>query len=322
MIDVQHLTKDYGPYRAITDVTFAVERGEVLGFLGPNGAGKTTTMRILAGYMPATSGTVTIAGYDIFKQSVEARRRIGYLPETVPLYPEMNIRGYLDFMAKIKGVPRGDRKAQVERVMESTRITARAGQLIHQLSKGFRQRVGLAQALLGSPDVLILDEPTIGLDPKQIIEVRELIKGFGGEHTVILSTHILPEVSMTCSRVIIINEGRLVAVDTPDNLTRRLRGGEAIQLEVRGPRTQVIERLKRVPRVTGVTVAGDGRADGVATYNVASELGADVREELAAAVVNEGFGLLELRQAGMSLEDIFLKLTTEDAAAAAEEVAA
>jgi ABC-2 type transport system ATP-binding protein len=323
MIDVQHLTKDYGPYRAITDVTFKVDRGEVLGFLGPNGAGKTTTMRILTGYMPATSGTVTIAGYDIFKQSVQARARIGYLPETVPLYTEMSVRGYLDFMAKIKGIPRRERKAQIERVMEGTGIVERASQLISKLSKGFRQRVGLAQALLGAPDVLILDEPTVGLDPRQIIEVRNLIKGFGGDHTVILSTHILPEVSMTCSRVIIINDGRLVAVDTPENLTRRLRGTEAIQVEVRGPRAAVLERLKRVPRVSGVTVASGRELDGVATFNVACDLGADVREQVAKAVVDGGFGLLELRQSGMSLEDIFLKLTTEETeTVAAEEAAA
>jgi ABC-2 type transport system ATP-binding protein len=322
MIDVQHLTKDYGPSRAITDVTFKVDRGEVLGFLGPNGAGKTTTMRILTGYMPATSGTVTVAGFDIFKQSIEARRRIGYLPETVPLYPEMSVRGYLDFMAKIKQVPRSERKAQIERVMGATRIEERADQLIHKLSKGFRQRLGLAQALLGNPDVLILDEPTAGLDPNQISEVRNLIKSFGGEHTVILSTHILPEVSMICSRVLIIDDGRLKADDTPENLTRQLRNSEAIQVEVRGPRKAVIERLKRVPRVTAVAPASDGRGDGVATYNVACELGADVREHLAAAVVNAGFGLLELRQAGMSLEDIFVKLTTEESSVAAEGVAA
>jgi ABC-2 type transport system ATP-binding protein len=322
MIDVQDLTKDYGPHRAITDVTFKVDKGEVLGFLGPNGAGKTTTMRILTGYMPATSGTVKIAGYDIFKQSVEARRRIGYLPETVPLYPEMSIRAYLDFMAKIKGIPRRERRGQLERVMEATRTTERADQLIHKLSKGFRQRVGLAQALLGNPDVLILDEPTVGLDPKQIIEVRDLIKSFGGEHTVILSTHILPEVEMTCSRVIVIKNGALVADDTPETLRRRLGGAEAIQLDVRGPRAAVLERLKRVPRVTAVTVVGDGRTDGVTTYNVASELGADVREELARSIVEANYGLLELRQSGMSLEDIFLELTTEETAASGAEVAA
>ena len=314
MIDVQNLTKDYGPHRAISDVTFRVDKGEVLGFLGPNGAGKTTTMRILTGYMPATSGTVTVAGFDIFKQSVEARRRIGYLPETVPLYTEMTVRSYLDFMAKIKGAPRSERKAQIERVMEATGVTERAGQLIGKLSKGFRQRVGLAQALLGSPDVLVLDEPTIGLDPRQIIEVRNLIKGFGGEHTVILSTHILPEVSMTCSRVIIINDGRVVAEDTPENLTKRLRGADNLQLEIRGPRKDVLAHLKTLPRVLDVQTSGDGR-DGRTVYTVACELGSDVREQIAAAVVGRGWGLLELRPVGMTLEEIFLKLTTTEEAA-------
>ncbi|MDP8924321.1 MAG: ABC transporter ATP-binding protein [Chloroflexota bacterium] len=321
MIDVQHVTKDYATHRAVTDVTFKVDKGEVLGFLGPNGAGKTTTMRIITGYMPPTSGTVTVAGFDVFKQSVEARRRIGYLPESVPLYPEMSVGGYLDFMAKLKGVPRKERKAQVGRVMEATRTDDRADQLIGKLSRGYRQRVGLAQALLGAPDVLVLDEPTVGLDPRQITEVRQLIKGFGAEHTVILSTHILPEVSMICSRVLIVDGGQVIAEDTPENLTRRLRGGEAIQLEVRGPRAAVAAALKSVPRVTAVQVDGAPR-DGVAVYNVACELGADPREELARAIVDGGFGLLELRQAGMSLEDVFLKLITEESGAPAEGVAA
>ncbi len=321
MIDVQHVTKDYATHRAVTDVTFKVDKGEVLGFLGPNGAGKTTTMRIITGYMPPTSGTVTVAGFDVFKQSVEARRRIGYLPESVPLYPEMSVGGYLDFMAKLKGVPRKERKAQVGRVMEATRTDDRADQLIGKLSRGYRQRVGLAQALLGAPDVLVLDEPTVGLDPRQITEVRQLIKGFGAEHTVILSTHILPEVSMICSRVLIVDGGQVIAEDTPENLTRRLRGGEAIQLEVRGPRAAVAAALKSVPRVTAVQVDGAPR-DGVAVYNVACELGVDPREELAKAIVDGGFGLLELRQAGMSLEDVFLKLITEESGAPAEGVAA
>src|SRR5687768_17198712 len=196
MIDVQDLTKDYGSRRAISGISFKVERGEVLGFLGPNGAGKTTAMRIITGFMPPTSGTVTIAGFDVFRQSLEARRRVGYLPESVPLYTEMPVGGYLSFMAKIKGIPRSERRNHIERVMAATHIEDRAGQLIGRLSKGYRQRVGLAQALLGDPDVLILDEPTVGLDPRQITEVRDLIKNLGREHAVILSTHILPEVSM------------------------------------------------------------------------------------------------------------------------------
>ncbi len=320
MIDVQHVTKDYASRRAVDDVSFKVPKGEVLGFLGPNGAGKTTTMRIITGYLPPTSGTVTIADLDVFKQSVEARRRIGYLPESVPLYPEMSVRSYLDFMAKIKGIGRGTRTSQIDRVMESTRIDDRANQLIGKLSRGYKQRVGLAQALLGSPDVLVLDEPTVGLDPRQIIEVRELIKRFGEEHTVILSTHILPEVSMICSRVLIVDGGQVVAEDTPENLTRRMRGDEAIQVEVRGARAAVTAALKHIPLVTAVQVE-DSRQDDRAVYNVACQSGADVREQVAKALVDGGFGLLELRQAGMSLEDVFLKLITEEGAGT-EEVAA
>ena len=208
MITVEDLNKYYGPRRAVSDVSFSVEKGEILGFLGPNGAGKTTTMRILTGFLPATSGTATIAGFDVFKQPIEARRHLGYLPENVPLYTEMSIGAYLDFMAKIKAIPGGVRKARVDEAMELTDVTDRRDQLIGKLSKGYRQRVGLAQAVLGKPPVLILDEPTVGLDPRQIIEVRNLIKSLGGEHTVILSTHILPEVGMTCSRVVIISDGR------------------------------------------------------------------------------------------------------------------
>jgi ABC-2 type transport system ATP-binding protein len=318
MIDVQGLTKDYGSRRAIDGITFKVERGEVLGFLGPNGAGKTTTMRIITGFMPPTGGTVSVAGFDIFRQSIEARRRIGYLPESVPLYTDMTVGSYLDFMSKIKGVPRARRREQRDRVMEATRIEDRVGQIIGKLSKGYRQRVGLAQALLGEPDVLILDEPTVGLDPRQITEVRDLIKGFGQDHAVILSTHILPEVSMVCSRVLIVDDGKEVAEDTPENLMRQLQGSEAVQVVVRGPRAAVIDRLRAVPKVMAVTLAGDGAADGVASYTIGTDPGADVREDLARAVVEGGFGLVELRMAGVSLEDVFLRLTTEEDDDAAE----
>src|SRR5919198_354335 len=277
MIQAEHLSKTYGTHPALHDVSFSVEKGEVLGFLGPNGAGKTTTMRILTGYLPATSGRASIAGLDVMRQSLQARRHIGYLPETVPLYPEMSVSGYLDFMAKIKGLAGKTRKVEVYRVMEMVGVEQRSQQLIGKLSKGFRQRVGLAQAILGGPDVLILDEPTIGLDPRQIIEIRNLIKSFGGEHTVMLSTHILPEVSATCSRVIIVNDGRVVAEDTPENLTKRLRGADNLQLEVRGPRKDVLKHLKGLPRVLDVQASGDGK-DGRAQYMVACEIGADVRE--------------------------------------------
>ncbi len=321
MIDVQDLTKDYGSRRAISGITFKVERGEVLGFLGPNGAGKTTTMRIITGFMPPTSGTVTIAGYDVFSQSLEARRHVGYLPESVPLYTEMSVRGYLDFMAKIKGVPRSNRRAQVDRAMEATGVEDRARQLIGKLSKGYRQRVGLSQALLGEPDVLILDEPTVGLDPRQITEVRDLIKEIGREHAVILSTHILPEVSMVCSRVLIVDDGKEVAEDTPENLMRQLRGSEAVQVTVRGPRAAVMDTIRAVPHVLSVSLTSEGATDGVASYTVATDPGADVREELAKSLVDGGHGLVELRMAGVSLEDVFLRLTTEEDDEEGEEAA-
>jgi len=320
VIRVEHLTKNYGPRVAVADVTFDVDKGEVLGFLGPNGAGKTTTMRILTGYLPPSGGRAEVAGFDVATQSLQARANIGYLPETVPLYPDMSVRSYLDFMGKIKGAK--DRRRQVDRAMEKARIAHRAGDQIGKLSKGLRQRVGLAQALLGDPPVLILDEPTSGLDPRQIIETRNLIKSLGGEHTVILSTHILPEVAATCSRIVIISNGRVVAEDTPENLDRRLKGAESIAVTVRGPREQVSRALKGVPRVLSVETDGnDGRpANGLASFTVQSEVGADIREALARAVVSGGFGLMELRPAHLSLEEIFLQLTTTDAPSA--EVAA
>jgi ABC-2 type transport system ATP-binding protein len=310
MIKVDNLTNYYGPRAAIHDLSFEVPRGEILGFLGPNGAGKTTTMRILTGYMPPSSGTATVAGYDVFRQSLEARRRVGYLPESVPLYTEMDVAGYLAFMAQIRGVPRANRRARVDYAIEATNLGDVRDRLIGKLSKGYRQRVGLAQALLGDPDVLILDEPTIGLDPKQIIEVRNLIRGLAGSHTVILSTHILPEVSATCERVIIINHGEIAAVDTPQNLTRRLRGAETLQVVVRGPDESVAARLRGVPRV--LDVAETATDDGQHTFVVTTELGADLREQIAAAVVQQGWGLLELRAVSLSLEDIFLQIVTEE----------
>ena len=233
MIEVENLTKRYGRHTAVDGISFRVHKGEILGFLGPNGAGKTTTMRILTCYLPPTDGTARVAGYDVFAQPLEVKRRVGYAPETPPLYPDMDVGSFLDFCAKIKGVPGKDRKAKISDVMEKTRVSDVRNTLIGRLSKGYRQRVGLAQAILHNPDVLILDEPTAGLDPKQIIETRELIKSLGGEHTIVLSTHILPEVSMTCGRVVIINKGRVVAEDTPENLTHRLQGAATVRLEVR-----------------------------------------------------------------------------------------
>jgi ABC-2 type transport system ATP-binding protein len=323
VIEVQHLTKRYGRVTAVDDVSFRVERGEILGFLGPNGAGKTTTMRILTGYMPATEGNAIVAGFDVFDQPIEAKRRTGYLPETPPLYPDMSVLEYLQFVAKIKGVPGGERRERIQAVMKKTRIDDMANRLCVKLSKGYKQRVGLAQALIHNPDVLILDEPTAGLDPKQIIETRQLIKELAGDHTIILSTHILPEVSQTCQRVVIINKGRVVAVDTPDNLTARLRGSETLYLQVDALGADAVQTLSRVDGVTRVVEAE--RRDGMAGYEVESEHGRDVRRELARAVVANGWGLLEMRPLRLSLEDVFLSLTTEEVPApppAASPVAA
>src|SRR5918992_293266 len=255
MIEVQNLTKRYGPVTAVDNVTFRAEAGEILGFLGPNGAGKTTTMRVITGYMPATEGKVAVAGYDVFEAPIEAKRRTGYLPETPPLYPDMTVRDYLNFVARIKGVPRRDIRSRVDEAMKKTWVADMAGRHCAKLSKGYKQRVGLAQAILHNPEVLVLDEPTAGLDPKQIIETRQLIRELGGSHTIVLSTHILPEVSQTCQRVVIINKGRVVAVDTPDNLTARLSGAVSIYMQVAGPTDDVERTLQQVPGVTQVTVA-------------------------------------------------------------------
>jgi gliding motility-associated transport system ATP-binding protein len=319
LIEVENLTKVFGSVRAVDQVSFSVQQGEILGFLGPNGAGKTTTMRILTGYLPATSGTARIAGFDVFEQSKEVRKRIGYQPENPPLYPEMTVEAYLDFVTRIKGVPPGERAGRVTAALEMTNTVDKRGELIHRLSRGYKQRVGLAQALVHDPEVIILDEPTAGLDPKQIIEVRNLIKGLSGEHTIILSTHILPEVSMTCDRVVIINHGKIVAVDTTENLTRRLRGGEAIQLIVAAPEQPLRETLEKTEGVRRVSLAPLGEP-GRWSVGVESEPGLDLRGRVAARVVGQGFELLELRSLRMSLEEIFLQLTTEEPAAGSGEV--
>src|SRR5439155_8033916 len=287
VIEVQHLTKRYGPLKAVDDVSFTVERGEIFGFLGPNGAGKTTTMRVLTGYMPPSEGRAVVAGFDVFDQPIEAKRRTGYLPETPPLYPEMTVRDYLAFVARIKGVPRGERAARLDYVMGRTRVADVAHRHCGKLSKGYRQRVGLAQAILHNPDVLILDEPTAGLDPKQIIETRELIKGLAGDHTIILSTHILPEVSQTCQRVVIINRGKVVATDSVSNLQSRARGAETMLVEV-GSRdgaldTEAVrEQLEKVAGVSRVTFKGK-RPQG-STFEVENRKGSFARGDLARAV--------------------------------------
>ena len=310
MIEVENLTKRYGRTTAVDGISFRVQKGEILGFLGPNGAGKTTTMRILTCYLPPTEGTARVAGYDVFQAPLEVKRRVGYIPETPPLYPDMDVDGFLDFCAKIKGVPSASRKAKIDEAVEKTRIGDVRRKLIGQLSKGYRQRVGLAQAILANPDVLILDEPTAGLDPKQIIETRELIKRLGGDHTIVLSTHILPEVSMTCGRVVIINKGRVVAEDTPENLTHRLQGAATVRVEVAGADEGQETTFASVPGVKTVRRLRPG------VFEVDAEAGRDVRADLARAVVARGLDLIGLQQAGMSLEEIFLHLTTTDVATA------
>ncbi len=314
MIEVQGLTKYYGNVRAVDDISFTVEKGEILGFLGPNAAGKTTTMRIITGYMPASAGSVRVAGFDVFTNDLEVKKRIGYLPENPPLYMDMQVIEYLRFVAAIKGVNRKSIESEVKRVADKLSISSVLFKRIGTLSKGYKQRVGFAQAILNDPPVFLLDEPTIGLDPKQIIEVRELIKSFSHDHTVILSTHILPEVSMTCNRVIIINEGKLVAVDTPENLTARLKGSESIHLEVEGPVDDIMNTLKQIPSVTAVSVAPARAAKkaNISGYIIETDFGSDVRKDLSHSIVTKGWGLLEMKTESLSLEDIFLKLTTKE----------
>ncbi|KRT70893.1 MAG: ABC transporter [candidate division NC10 bacterium CSP1-5] len=310
MIEVEGLTKVYGNTTAIDSLTFTVQQGEVVGFLGPNGAGKTTTMRVLSCYMPPTSGTARVGGYDIRTQALDVRRRIGYLPEHVPLYTDLTVTQYLSFVAEAKGLSRLTRRQRVGEAIERCLLQDARGRIIGKLSKGYRQRVGLAQALLGDPPILILDEPTIGLDPKQIIEIRSLIRDMQGKRTVILSTHILPEVSMVCQRVIIINEGRIVAVDTPETLTRRLQRSTQVLLQIDGPPDQVSVRLREAPGVLQVAMK-DG-AGALRRYLVETDKDRDLRQELARVVCTSGWGLLELRPVDMSLEDIFIRLVTEE----------
>lgn len=310
MIQVEHLTKYYGTLKAIDDVSFRVEPGEILGFLGPNGAGKTTTMRILAGFFPATEGTAEVAGFDVFTQPLEAKERVGYLPENPPVYTEMTVDSYLRFVARIKGLKGSEISRRIGYVKERCGLLEQGGRLIKHLSKGYRQRVGLAQALVHNPEVLILDEPTIGLDPKQIIEVRGLIKSLGGDHTVILSTHILPEVSMTCERVIIINNGKIVAVDTPENLTRQLSGGQRIEIEVSGPVEQLPQVVNTIPMVR---MEGAPKAlNGIQRLRLASEGQDEVRNLISRKFIEAGFELYGLRSESMTLEEVFLKLTTTE----------
>ncbi|HEY8487801.1 MAG TPA: ABC transporter ATP-binding protein [Thermaerobacter sp.] len=354
MIEVSHVSKRFGEHRAVTDLTFTVGRGEIVGLLGPNGAGKTTTMRLITGYMPPSAGTIRVAGFDTWEEPLEVKRRVGYLPENPPVYPDMTVESYLLFVAALKGVPRHRRRAEAQDAAERTGVAHVWKRLIGNLSRGYRQRVGLAQALVGKPDVLILDEPTVGLDPTQIVEVRQLIRDLAGEHTVILSSHILPEVRQTCQRVLIMNRGRLVAQDTPEGLTRALQGGTALRLTVKGPAAAVARRLRELEGVESVRVldgdpqaaaaaggrepagssgegtpeaAGPGTEGGhgaeagpgmepVVRLEVTAR-GRDVREPIFYALAAERWPILEMRPLEMSLEEIFMQLVTDEPASGA-----
>ena len=315
MIKVEGLTKRYARTVAVDNISFEVEKGQIVGFLGPNGAGKTTTMRVLTCFLPPTAGTASVAGFDVQEHPIEVKRRIGYLPESPPVYPEMEVTEYLEFTGKLKGIPSADIKKRVDEVLGRCAIGDVRDKLIGKLSKGYRQRVGLAQAIIHNPDVLILDEPTSGLDPKQIIEIRELLKSLAGNHTIILSTHILSEVEHSCERVIIISQGKLVAIDSVANLTNRLRGSESVALEVEAAAgspnpSDVQVRLEQVAGVRSV-VMKDSK-DGRLTFVVESLQGRQIRADLARSVVNAGWNLSELRPVGLSLEDVFLQLTAAE----------
>ncbi len=310
MIDVQQVSRYFGDIAAVKDVSFQVEKGEIVGFLGPNAAGKTTTMRILTTYLPASSGTAKVAGFDVHEESMQVRKRIGYLPENPPLYQDMRVCDYLDFVAKIKGVDPNDRKKAVQEAMGKVAIDNVSKRVIRHLSKGYKQRVGIAQALVHNPDVLILDEPTIGLDPNQIIEVRELIKSLAGNHTIILSTHTLPEVSMTCERVIIINKGKVVAKDTTEGLTQKHSGARRLTVVVDAPLEDVRKKISALEGVEKVEKAGNGAE--YTTLFVDSSKSLDIRPQLAKLIVAQNWPLYEIKAEDVSLEDVFLQLTTNE----------
>lgn len=320
MISADKLTKRFGDHTVVDAVTFEVEKGEILGFLGPNAAGKTTTMKMLTCYFPPSAGTARVAGYDVVEDSLQVRRNIGFLPENVPLYQEMTVREYLEFAAAAKSVPHADRKKAVVQALDRCNLGEVENQLVGTISRGFRQRVGLGQAIINNPPVLILDEPTVGLDPAQIRDIRELIKELGRSSTVILSTHILSEVSLTCNRVIILNRGHIMEVDTPENLTARMQTRNSVLLQVDGPQDEVRSTLMRVEGVQQVSLL-DGTGVPPGTFRVETPHGREVRGELARAVVQQGWGLLELHSDRLSLEEIFLNVVQREPEAAPEAAA-
>lgn len=309
MIEISHLTKRFAGTAAVNDISFRVEQGEILGFLGPNGAGKTTTMRILASFSAPTEGNVTIGGYNVVTQSLAVRKLLGYLPENVPLYPEMRINEYLQFRAKLKGVPRRERTGRINQVLDQCGLPDVRRRIIGQLSKGYRQRVGLADAIIGDPPLLILDEPTIGLDPNQIRQVRELIKNLGQNRTIILSTHILPEVEIICNRVIIINKGKIVAMDTLDGLARSVENQARINVEIRGPGSEINKMLCQIPGVKNVIWQNRGEIN---TFVIEPQPGDDLREKIYQTAVEQRWMLRELKRTAATLEDLFVQVTTRE----------
>lgn len=311
MIEIQNLTKRYGQIKAVNNLNFTIEKGEILGFLGPNGAGKSTTMNIITGYLPSSEGSVKVCGYDIMESPKEVKKRIGYLPEHPPVYMDMTVRDYLDFVADLKLVEKKQKKSQLSDIMELVKIGDHRNRLIKNLSKGYKQRVGLAQALVGSPEVLVLDEPTVGLDPKQIIEIRKLIKALGKEHTIILSSHILPEVSAVCERVVIINKGEIAAIDTPENLSKGFGTASRLLVSVAGPRHSVENAIKEIYGVKYVETAAEKDRESI-SFIVESEKEIDVRKPLFFSMAKLGYPIIELKSIGMTLEDIFLQIVTQE----------
>lgn len=311
MIEIQNLTKRYGQIKAVNNLNFTVEKGEILGFLGPNGAGKTTTMNIITGFLSSSEGSVKVCGYDIMENPKEVKKRIGYLPEQPPVYMDMTVMDYLNFVSDLKMVDKKIRRSQIGDIMELVRIGDHRNRLIKNLSKGYKQRVGLAQALIGSPEVLVLDEPTVGLDPKQIIEIRKLIKALGKEHTIILSSHILPEVSAVCERVVIINKGEIAAIDTPENLSKGFGTASRLLVTVAGPKNSVLNTIKEIYGVKYVEPGTDKEKD-VISYVVESDKEIDIRKPLFFAMAKLGYPIIELRSLDMTLEDIFLQIVTQE----------
>jgi ABC-2 type transport system ATP-binding protein len=312
MIEVENLSKIYGATQAIKDISFSVEKGTILGFLGPNGAGKTTTMRILSGYIPATTGKAKIAGFEVHENPMAVRERIGYLPETPPLYTDMTVTDYLGFVTKIKGISSGDRAEKIQKALQCCQLEDRANTIIRKLSKGYRQRVGIAQAMVHEPPVIILDEPTVGLDPRQIIEVRNLIKSLAGERTVILSTHILPEVSMTCDFVTIINKGTVVATGKPDELLQQLQSNAGYEIEVEGDTSNLLVKLGQISGIKSVNIEAINERENRFLVKISLDNSYDVGKEIASTIVCEGIGIYEMKRSHPSLEDVFLQLTTNE----------